>query len=85
MRDAYPRPFVFLGYVVTQPHAPRPAPYRILIEDGKMLDIEPLDSDRWSVVLFARACPLQIDSVECLSYFTGYINASGASTSCSVV
>ncbi|KAH9810470.1 hypothetical protein DFH28DRAFT_1085703 [Melampsora americana] len=47
MREAYPRPFIFLGYVVSKPHAPRPSPYQILVEDGNMLDIERSDFDRW--------------------------------------
>ncbi|CAH7687147.1 Frag1/DRAM/Sfk1 family-domain-containing protein [Phakopsora pachyrhizi] len=54
MREAYPKPFVFLGYVVTKPHAPRPSPYRILIEDGKMLDIERSDYDRWCEYILFR-------------------------------
>ncbi|GAA6010929.1 hypothetical protein JCM10207_003995 [Rhodosporidiobolus poonsookiae] len=41
------RPTVFLGYLVTKPHAPRPAPYRFIMEDGKMLDIKSNDHDRW--------------------------------------
>lgn len=62
MRQAYPRPVIFLGefrtpswrkcgrlidfsplhtgYVVTKPHAQRPAPYEILVQDGLMLDVD---------------------------------------------
>ncbi|PLW18641.1 hypothetical protein PCANC_13318 [Puccinia coronata f. sp. avenae] len=54
MRTAYPKPFVFLGYVVSQPHARRPAPYEILVEDGRMLDIEPSDTDRWCEYILFR-------------------------------
>lgn len=28
------------GYVVTKPHAERPAPYEILVQDGLMLDVD---------------------------------------------
>ncbi|MBW0481764.1 hypothetical protein O181_021479 [Austropuccinia psidii MF-1] len=54
MRSAYPKPFVFLGYVVSRPHEPRPAPYQILVEDGKMLDIERWDFDRWCEYILFR-------------------------------
>ncbi|KAA1112105.1 hypothetical protein PGT21_022879 [Puccinia graminis f. sp. tritici] len=54
MRTAYPKPFVFLGYVVSHPHAPRPAPYQILVEDGRMLDIERGDTDRWCEYILFR-------------------------------
>jgi hypothetical protein len=43
MRES-PRPFVFLGYVVTKPHEGN---YHILIDDANMNDIEPGDYDRW--------------------------------------
>ena len=43
MRES-PRPFVFLGYVVTKPHE---GIYHILIDDADMNDIEPGDYDRW--------------------------------------
>jgi len=43
MRES-PRPFVFLGYVVTKPHEGN---YHILIDDAHMHDIEPGDHDRW--------------------------------------
>lgn len=54
MRVAYPKPFIFLGYVVSKPHQPRPAPYQILVEDGRMLDIEPADTDRWCEYILFR-------------------------------
>lgn len=54
MREAYPQPFLFLGYVVTRPHEQRPGPYRILVEDGKMLDIDPSDHDRWCEYILFR-------------------------------
>ncbi|KOS14808.1 hypothetical protein Malapachy_1039 [Malassezia pachydermatis] len=54
LREAYPHPAIFLGYVVTKPHAPRPAPYQILFEDGKMLDVDPSDNDRWCQYLGFR-------------------------------
>ena len=41
------QPTVFLGYLVTKPHANRPSPYKILMEDGKMNDIEVADKWRW--------------------------------------
>lgn len=43
MRES-PRPFVFLGYVVTKPHQGN---YHILMDDSNMHDIEPGDHDRW--------------------------------------
>jgi hypothetical protein len=43
MRES-PRPFVFLGYVVTKPHEGN---YHILMDDSHMNDIEPADHDRW--------------------------------------
>jgi hypothetical protein len=43
MRES-PRPFVFLGYVVTKPHEGN---YHILIDEANMNDIEPGDYDRW--------------------------------------
>lgn len=45
--STYPQPFIFLGYVVTRPHATRPNPYQILFEDGRLHDVDPADSDRW--------------------------------------
>ncbi|TIC27791.1 hypothetical protein E3Q10_03517 [Wallemia mellicola] len=47
LNTTYPEPALFLGYLVTTPHQKRPAPYGILFEDGRMLDIEPLDRRRW--------------------------------------
>jgi hypothetical protein len=66
MAAAYPRPAIFLGYVVTKPQAERresiitlsfdlsfkcstsiAAPYKILVEDGLMHDIDWEDQDRW--------------------------------------
>ncbi|WWC91829.1 uncharacterized protein L201_006776 [Kwoniella dendrophila CBS 6074] len=40
-------PTVFLGYLVTRPGDQRPWPYQILIEDGKMWDVEIEDRWRW--------------------------------------
>ncbi|KAI0073679.1 hypothetical protein K474DRAFT_1666315 [Panus rudis PR-1116 ss-1] len=54
MADTYPEPFIFLGYVVTQPHADRPAPYKYLVEDGKMHDIDQADLDRWCEYILYR-------------------------------
>ena len=67
MNSTYPNPVIFLGYVVTKPHASRrkpfppirtlmlnlktAAPYQILIEDGRVHDIDLLDYDRWYVLL----------------------------------
>ena len=64
MAISFPKPVIFLGYVVTEPHAPRrecpfsiptpldvmpsvAAPYEIVIEDGKVFDIDKDDTDRW--------------------------------------
>ena len=54
MSESYPDPVIFLGYVVTQPHALRPAPYQIMVEDGKVLDIDDEDYDRWCEYIFYR-------------------------------
>ncbi|KAJ9479393.1 Protein CWH43 [Pseudozyma hubeiensis] len=54
LREAYPHPAIFLGYVVTKPHDERPAPYKILFEDGKMQDVEPTDFGRWCEYLGLR-------------------------------
>ncbi|ORY43259.1 Frag1/DRAM/Sfk1 family-domain-containing protein [Leucosporidium creatinivorum] len=54
MREAYPRPVIFLGYVVTKPHAKRPAPYEILVQDGLMLDVDPADEERWCEYILFR-------------------------------
>ncbi|PWY99457.1 hypothetical protein BCV70DRAFT_217814 [Testicularia cyperi] len=53
-REAYPHPAIFLGYVVTKPHAERPAPYKILFEDGKIHDVESTDQGRWCQYLGFR-------------------------------
>jgi len=47
LRETEEQPTVFLGYLVTKPHAKRPWPYQILMEDGKMNDIEIADKWRW--------------------------------------
>ncbi|GAA5821666.1 hypothetical protein JCM11251_000961 [Rhodosporidiobolus azoricus] len=47
MSEGWPRPTVFIGYLVTKPHAERPSPYKYIFEDGKMLDVQPKDLDRW--------------------------------------
>ncbi|KAJ1026832.1 hypothetical protein NDA16_002129 [Ustilago loliicola] len=54
LREAYPHPAIFLGYVVTKPHAERPSPYKILFEDGKIQDVEPTDFGRWCEYLGFR-------------------------------
>ncbi|KAF8622551.1 hypothetical protein AX15_006904 [Amanita polypyramis BW_CC] len=54
MSAAYPMPVVFLGYVVTVPHAERPAPYRYMVEDGRVHDIDKDDTDRWCEYIFYR-------------------------------
>ncbi|KAG5637425.1 hypothetical protein H0H81_004632 [Sphagnurus paluster] len=54
MAASYPRPVVFLGYVVTKPHAERPAPYKIMVEDGRVHDIDYEDEDRWCEYIFYR-------------------------------
>ncbi|SDA02991.1 BZ3500_MvSof-1268-A1-R1_Chr11-1g03251 [Microbotryum saponariae] len=54
MSEAWPRPVIFLGYVVTLPHAAKPAPYRYLVEDGRMLDVDPTDMDRWCQYILFR-------------------------------
>jgi hypothetical protein len=63
MAASFPKPVIYLGYVVTDPHAPRreysshlrslnftlssAAPYEIITEDGKVFDIDKDDMDRW--------------------------------------
>ena len=47
MNESYPNPVIFLGYVVTTPHASRPAPYEIMVTDGRVHDIDEDDADRW--------------------------------------
>ncbi|KAI5121231.1 hypothetical protein M0805_007238 [Coniferiporia weirii] len=54
MNSAYPTPVIFLGYVVTKPHAPRPSPYQIIAEDGRVHDIDAFDEDRWCEYIFYR-------------------------------
>ncbi|KAJ7494594.1 Frag1/DRAM/Sfk1 family-domain-containing protein [Mycena galericulata] len=51
---SYPRPVLFLGYLVTNPHAPRPAPYEIMVDDGQVFDIDEEDWDRWCEYIFYR-------------------------------
>ena len=47
MSESYPDPVIFLGYVVTKPHAARPSPYDITVTDGRVHDIDRDDMDRW--------------------------------------
>ncbi|WVQ84587.1 hypothetical protein IAT38_006741 [Cryptococcus sp. DSM 104549] len=47
LRETEDTPTVFLGYLVTRAGDRRPWPYQILMEDGKMLDIEIEDRWRW--------------------------------------
>ncbi|WWC64717.1 uncharacterized protein I303_107328 [Kwoniella dejecticola CBS 10117] len=47
LRETEDTPTVFLGYLVTRPGDLRPWPYQILMEDGKMWDIEIEDRWRW--------------------------------------
>lgn len=75
MREAFPRPVIFLGefplswmtsharllidhietgYVVTKPHAERPAPYKLLVEDGLVNDVDRADEDRWCEYILFR-------------------------------
>ncbi|WFD30386.1 Protein cwh43 [Malassezia sp. CBS 17886] len=54
LREAYPHPAIFLGYVVTEPHAKRPNPYEILFHDGRICDVDPADLDRWCQYLGFR-------------------------------
>ncbi|RPD60996.1 hypothetical protein L226DRAFT_462521 [Lentinus tigrinus ALCF2SS1-7] len=54
MSSSYPDPVIFLGYVVTKPHARRPAPYEIMVTDGKVHDIDQDDIDRWCEYIFYR-------------------------------
>ncbi|KAG1821921.1 Frag1/DRAM/Sfk1 family-domain-containing protein [Suillus subaureus] len=54
MAKSYPQPVIFLGYVVTKPHAGRPAPYEILVHDGIVHDIDPQDWDRWCEYILYR-------------------------------
>ncbi|KAL4268280.1 Calcofluor white hypersensitive protein [Pleurotus pulmonarius] len=54
MAAAHPRPVIFLGYVVTKPHAKEPAPYEIMVRDGQVHDIDKDDQDRWCEYIFYR-------------------------------
>ncbi|KAK0193555.1 Frag1/DRAM/Sfk1 family-domain-containing protein [Armillaria mellea] len=54
MASSYPRPVIFLGYVVTKPGASRPNPYEILTADGQMHDIDDEDDDRWCEYILYR-------------------------------
>ncbi|KZT56946.1 hypothetical protein CALCODRAFT_297578 [Calocera cornea HHB12733] len=54
MAEWYPEPTIFLGYVVTKPKADRPAPYKYLVEDGRMNDIDENDWDRWCEYVLYR-------------------------------
>ena len=47
MSESHPDPVIFLGYVVTKPHAARPSPYDIMVTDGRVHDIDQDDMDRW--------------------------------------
>ncbi|KAH9943702.1 Frag1/DRAM/Sfk1 family-domain-containing protein [Amylocystis lapponica] len=54
MAASYPQPLIFLGYVVTKPLAARPAPYEIMVSDGRVHDIDREDWDRWCEYIFYR-------------------------------
>ncbi|KAI0663719.1 Frag1/DRAM/Sfk1 family-domain-containing protein [Cubamyces menziesii] len=54
MSESYPDPVIFLGYVVTKPFAPRPAPYDFMTSDGRVHDIDGEDYDRWCEYIFYR-------------------------------
>ena len=60
MAESYPHPVIFLGYVVTHPLAPRPAPYDIMVTDGRVHDIDSDDYDRWCVFGLSLALDLCI-------------------------
>ncbi|WVR00084.1 hypothetical protein IAU59_007226 [Kwoniella sp. CBS 9459] len=47
LRETQGTPTVFLGYLVTRAGDLRPWPYQILMEDGKMWDVEISDRWRW--------------------------------------
>ncbi|KAH8831369.1 Frag1/DRAM/Sfk1 family-domain-containing protein [Flagelloscypha sp. PMI_526] len=47
-------PVIFLGYVVTMPHMPRPHPYEIMVKEGNMHDIDEDDWDRWCEYILYR-------------------------------
>ncbi|PPQ91001.1 hypothetical protein CVT25_013926 [Psilocybe cyanescens] len=48
------RPVIFLGYVVTKPHTPRPNPYGIMVQEGNVHDVDADDNDRWCEYIFYR-------------------------------
>ncbi|KAF9485261.1 hypothetical protein BDN70DRAFT_871674 [Pholiota conissans] len=48
------RPVIFLGYVVSKPHAPRPNPYAILVDEGNVHDVDKDDMDRWCEYILYR-------------------------------
>ncbi|KAF9036160.1 Frag1/DRAM/Sfk1 family-domain-containing protein [Panaeolus papilionaceus] len=48
------RPVIFIGYLVTKPHAERPNPYGIIADEGKVHDIDEDDSRRWCEYIFYR-------------------------------
>lgn len=54
LREAYPHPALFLGYLVTKPHARRPSPYEILFRDGRLHDVDATDMNRWCQYLGFR-------------------------------
>ncbi|KAI0926280.1 hypothetical protein AcW1_008492 [Taiwanofungus camphoratus] len=54
MSSSYPQPVIFLGYVVTKPLATKPAPYEIMVADGRVNDIDEQDWDRWCEYIFYR-------------------------------
>ncbi|KAF5359583.1 hypothetical protein D9756_003165 [Leucocoprinus leucothites] len=54
MAASYPKPVIFLGYVVTRPRAKRPNPYEIMVTDGRVHDIDQDDFDRWCEYIFYR-------------------------------
>jgi len=54
MAEAYPHPTLFLGYLVTFPHASRPHPYEIMVKDSKVHDIDEEDLDRWCEYILYR-------------------------------
>ncbi|KAF5327734.1 hypothetical protein D9619_004534 [Psilocybe cf. subviscida] len=48
------RPVIFLGYVVSKPHAQRPSPYGIMVNEGNVHDVDKDDLDRWCEYIFYR-------------------------------
>ncbi|KAI9446896.1 hypothetical protein BJY52DRAFT_1370404, partial [Lactarius psammicola] len=47
MSASYPDPLIFLGYVVTSPHAEHPAPYDIVVKGGRIHNIDKDNLDCW--------------------------------------